>query len=207
MKKTDMSRLGCAAVIAGLALTGPAQAQTPLPRDVLDTCVVSPTAFAGWQASPGVFTPADSTTFNDATDCNFFIWGARMFLWLTSATNGTYVFDGPDFLDVVGNEYVALSGSQSGVGQFAPRTEKQDDETGVAQTGGSGVLISPAGEIVHYGVKVNDLYAYYQTGVKSADHPANFSGDLANDFPTTAGDLQQRSRPSTWCNFVDGLRA
>ena len=92
-----------------------------------------------------------------------------MFLWLTSATSGTYVFDGPDFLDVVGNEYVALSGSQSGVGQFAPRTEKQDDETGVAQTGGSGVLISPAGEIVHYGVKVNDLYAYYQTGVKSAE--------------------------------------
>jgi len=180
-----------AAAMAAVLTAGPATAQTPLPSDALQTCAVSSDEFTSWQSSTGVFNPADSATFNDATDCNFFKWGAQMFLWLTSQSGGSYVFDGPNILDVVktasGREYVARDGSA--IGAFAPRTEKEDDDTGVAQTGGSGVLISPKGGIVHYGVKVNDLYAYYQTGVESTANPANFQGDLATDFPSSVDDM------------------
>ena len=178
--------LGAVWLLAGLAV--PAGAQTPLPSNVLDTCVVGATEFDGWKTgAPGVFKAADSVTFDDATDCNFFKWGAQMFLWLTSQPNGTLVFDGPDFFGVVDDAYVAQD--SNALMTLLPRSTKPQSDTSVGQAGGGGVLITPQGEIVHYGISTNNVYAYYQTGVKSTAHPANFSGELATDFPTTADDL------------------
>lgn len=184
------------AALLAAALSAPAGAQTPLPSNVMDSCVVSQAEFNSWKAgTPGVFKAADSVTFDDANDCNFFKWGAQMFLWLTSRPGGTLVLDGPDIFGVVdnpggsGREYVPQDGSQ--MMKLTTRAVKPQNDTSVGQAGGSGVLISPQGEIVHYGISANDVYAYYQTGVKSTANPANFTGDLAKDFPTTADDLTQ----------------
>ncbi|WP_156907284.1 hypothetical protein [Thalassobaculum salexigens] len=178
--------IGAACLVAGLA--GPAGAQTPLPSNVMDTCVVSSSEFDSWKApASGVFKAADSVTFDDANDCNFFKWGAQMFLWLTSQPDGTLVFDGPDFFGVSDDAYVAQDGNAAMTLQ--PRVVKPQEDTGAGQAGGGGVLISPQGEIIHYGINTNNVYAYYQTGVKSTSNPANFQGELATDFPTTAADL------------------
>lgn len=178
--------LGAAWLVAGLIT--PAGAQTPLPPNVKDTCVVSSSEFDSWKTgTPGVFKAADSVTFDDATDCNFFKWGAQMFLWLTSRPNGTLVLDGPDFFGVVNDAYV--SQTDNAMMTLLPRATKPQGDTGSGQAGGGGVLITPQGEIVHYGVSTNNVYAYYQTGVKSTTNPANFQGELATDFPTTAADL------------------
>lgn len=178
--------LAAAFIAAGLC--GPAGAQTPLPSDVMDTCVVSSTEFNSWKAgTPGVFKAADSVTFDDANDCNFYKWGAQMFLWLTSRPDNTLVFDGPDFFGVVNDTYVQQNGDRQMT--LLPRDTKPQADTGSGQAGGGGVLISPQGEIVHYGINANNVYAYYQTGVKSTSNPANFQGELATDFPTTASDL------------------
>lgn len=196
------SLLGAVAIAA--LLTRPADAQTPLPNDVLGSCAVSATEFDSWKSgTQGVFNAADSATFNDATDCNFFKWGAQMFLWLTSQVDGTHVFDGADFLDVVkdGDVRNYVASTDTGVGVFAPRTEKTDDDAGVGQTGGGGVLIGPDDGIVYYGVKVNDLYAYYQAGVTSSA----FNGELATNFPDSVSDMNVVVDYATTVFGVDGI--
>jgi hypothetical protein len=188
------------AALGGL-LANPAFAQLKLPQDVYPTCVVTPEEFAGW-GKDGQINAANSTTFDDSTDCDFYKWGAQMFLWLTSSGGNKIVYNGDDFLDVVTNpagglEFVALN--DDGVGQFAPRKAKNDNDEAVAQTGGSGVLIAPPpspnhkGSIVYYGIKANNVYAYYLSGQKASyfknPDAAKDQTDLQADFPTTAGDL------------------
>lgn len=197
MRKLIMMAAGAA------LLAGSAQAQTNLPSNVKPTCTVDSQTFDGWKDGT-VITPANSTTFDDSTDCNFYIWGARMFLWLTSelsATDKTLVYNSDVMLDVVTDpdntdnfNFVALESDSGDVSQFAPRKEKSDDETGTAQTGpDQGVLIAPNGggdndgTVVFYGVKANNVYAYYASGVQDPD--SGFSADMKNCFPTTEADL------------------
>ncbi|MDF1790260.1 MAG: hypothetical protein P1U88_00045 [Thalassobaculaceae bacterium] len=188
-----------AAALLAAGLSDPVAAQTPLPSNVLDSCIVSKSEFDSWKAAtPGVFQAADSITFSDANDCNFFKWGAQMFLWLTSQPDGQLVFDGPDFFGVAKNDQgkrvFVPQGSNNYTMQLEPRVVKPQNDTSVGQAGGGGVLISPQGEIVHYGINANNVYAYYQTGVESPTNPAHFQGELATDFPTTQSDLNAITR-------------
>jgi len=189
-----------AAALAGL-VSSPAVAQTSVPTDAFPSCTLSDQEWQSWQAATaGVIEPADSTTFDDATDCNFYKWGAQMFLWITSNANGTLVYNGPDFYDVTfSGDYGTFvpQGPTHSANSSTVRTEKEDDDndTGVNQTGGNGVLISPlttltgananTDSIVHYGVKANNVYAYYRTG----QFQVAFDNTLQNYFPTDANDL------------------
>ena len=146
MKKLMMMAAGAVMV------TGAAQEQTVVPKDAFPSCALTQEEFNSWNTD-GVFDPANSTTFDDSTDCNFYKWGAQMFLWITSTVNKTLVYDGSDFLDIITDtsepDYLQFaSANDTGVGKFAVRDMK-DDDSGVSQTGGGGVLISKDNGIVY----------------------------------------------------------
>lgn len=173
----------------------PVVAQTKLPSDPLPTCPLTLQEWQSWQSSDAaMFKPANSTTFDDETDCNFYKWGAQMFLWITSPTSDGLVYDGPDFYDVSFKGEYGTFVPQGTTPKQRVRVEKTDNDTGVAQTGGNGVLISTKTKnkdgtdaIVHYGVKANNVFAYYRTG----QFQIAFDKTLQNYFPTDANDLAQ----------------
>lgn len=85
-----------------------ASAQT-LPANVKQTCTVPATTFASWFQSGtvtanGAVKPANSITFSNSPNCDFYRWSQQMFLWLTSPAPTTYgsgrVFDSAAFFDV-----------------------------------------------------------------------------------------------------------
>ena len=77
--------LGCA-----FGLLSPfANAQIVVPNDAKPTCTVSSVEFKSWFASGsvtpnGIVDPADSVTFSNVPNCDFYKWSQQMFLWLTS---------------------------------------------------------------------------------------------------------------------------
>jgi hypothetical protein len=87
-----------------------ANAQVVVPTDVKPTCTVPAVQFAGWFTSGsvsanGAVDPADSLTFSNIPNCDFYKWSEQMFLWLTSPAptrygGGARVFDSPIFYDV-----------------------------------------------------------------------------------------------------------
>jgi len=108
-------RLGAALLLAAAAaLCG--CAKTPVPTDP-DTsrCSIQAPEFAGWfQPSSvtggtvklnGIANPANSLTFSDSPNCDFYKWSEQMFLWLTSPAPTAYggsgrVFQSQVFYDV-----------------------------------------------------------------------------------------------------------
>jgi len=189
-------------VAAGLAMAAHAQAETTIPSDVSATCTVSESDLAGWFADGtiaqnGLVSPADSISFpaTQNTACDFYKWGAQMFLWLTSPVDGAYVFDGSSFYDVVpdGSNYVFESNAGDSGNALSLRVRKADETAGaetideVGQAGGGDVLISQAGSLTYYGIHANDVYAEYKTGQSAG----SFDGtDIASQFPTTQADLE-----------------
>src|SRR5262249_7734327 len=107
-------RLGLArTLLAATALVSFGQiasAQTVLPADAKQTCMVSAVEFASWFTSGSVTAnggvdPADSLTLPHIPNCSFYKWAEQMFLWLTSPVppkfgSGTHVFNSPVFYDV-----------------------------------------------------------------------------------------------------------
>ncbi|MBK1670505.1 hypothetical protein CKO28_21000 [Rhodovibrio sodomensis] len=184
------------AMLAGLAT--PAQAQIDLPSDVQQTCTVSPDTFTSWflEGTPranGPVRPADSVAFPEHnTVCDFYTWGAQMFLWLTSPdynTGDPLVLDGPAVFTVLpvnhqGYRRLVDNAPDAGPLQLAVRSEKADEIGELGQAGGSGVLMSQNGSLVYYGVHVNDIYAYFLTGQKTGQFPRE------TKFPRDASDLQ-----------------
>jgi len=186
----------CSVLLA--ALSAPASAQMAIPSDVEPTCVVDSATFATWfesgqPAQNGPVNPADSLTFttdnsaNNGPDvCNFYQWGAQMFLWLTSeAGNGQWVFDSPAFYDVSPsvNSKRTLIPNTGTINTFALRADKPEDIGEVGQAGGSGVLLSQQESLVYYGIHVNEVYGYFLTGQKDGGLPSSTT------FPKNAGDL------------------
>lgn len=163
--------------------------------DALPQCSVSVDELSGWFASGsvtngGMVNPAVSTAFPPLqnTKCDFYKWAAQMFLWLTSPSGSSYVFDGDTFYDVVpqGSEFVFVSNADNDQNRFAVRSAKPIDIGSTAQAGGSGVLLTQDGSLTYYGIHTNDVYAYYLTGQKAGD----FAGtSIATAFPTTEDDL------------------
>jgi hypothetical protein len=119
---------------AALAAFGPlAHAQISVPIDAKPTCVVLPVEFKSWFTT-GMITvnggvdPADSVTFPNIPNCDFYKWSEQMFLWLTSPAPakygaGAHVFDSPVFYDVSPEKNGQRTFIANGVGilkNFAP---------------------------------------------------------------------------------------
>jgi hypothetical protein len=88
-----------------------AQAQTVLPQDAKPLCTVSAQNFKTWFGGNvslnGAVNPANSITFPNGGDCDFYMWSEQMFLWLTSPApktygGGSFVFNSPIFYNVSG---------------------------------------------------------------------------------------------------------
>ncbi|MBB6145849.1 hypothetical protein HNQ77_003819 [Silvibacterium bohemicum] len=87
-------------MLAGSALSG----QT-IPQDAYPKCPVDQKTFDKWFLSGnpsvnGFVKPADSVGFSESSVCDFYAWSKQMFLWLTSQSAGTRVFDSSTFYDV-----------------------------------------------------------------------------------------------------------
>ena len=120
-----------------------------------------------------------------------------MFLWLTSPSISKdggkgFVFASPAFFNVSPQDkekkrtLIASDSHELKILPFPVRTQKSEqvDETG--QASGSGALLSQGGSVVYYGIHVNDVYAYFLTGLAAGKI------DLSQDqFPTTQADLDQ----------------
>lgn len=189
-----MSAVRTLVLVALLALgTLPAAGQMALPSDVYASCPVPSTELAGWFAggSPsagGWVKPADSVSFpTDNTVCDFYKWGAQMFLWLTSPQGDGLVLDSSAIFNVLpadsrGIRY--LQDADDETASFALRAEKFDEIGEVGQAGGGGVLMSQQKSLVYYGVHVNQIYGYFLTGQKQGQISAT-------DFPRNSHDLSQ----------------
>jgi len=187
-------RLGVMTTTAccALAMSGQGSAQVVLPADVSPTCVVEPATFQSWFMGDGTgrdqeFKVADSVGFpTDNTVCDFYAWGAQMFLWLTSPADGGLVVDGPAFFNVLppdaSGQRTLQPNTDNAPVAFDLRVGKPDDVGEFGQAGGGGVLLSQAGSLVYYGIHINDLYAYLVTG--------QGTGALTGTvFPRNADDL------------------
>ncbi|SLN40662.1 hypothetical protein PEL8287_02014 [Roseovarius litorisediminis] len=176
---------------------GSAFAQNSFPSDYQNTCGLDSSGFDAWfysgsAAQNGAVSPADGFTFPPIknTDCDFYKWGAQMFLWLTSPAPGDdLVFDSPEFYDVVANAQGGFSFQQNSTeaaNLMSLRSVKAEDIGGTGQAGGSDVLISQKGSLNYYGIHTNDIYAQYLTGQKTG----KFTGTpIAENFPTTEADM------------------
>jgi len=77
-----------------------------LPQNVLASCTLSADTFKTWFKSGqvtanGLVTPANSVTFpKNNTNCDFYKWSERMFLWVTSPLAGKTVLESPEFYNV-----------------------------------------------------------------------------------------------------------
>ena len=183
----------------------PASAQMIIPSDAKPTCTVSTSEFDGWFAggSPsagGLVDAADSMTFpTDNTVCDFYKWGAQMFLWLTSPSGDGLILDSPAIFNVLpaeNNMRMLQSNADNAPSVLSLRQEKNDataaetiDTVGELGQAGSGAALmaqpGPDGtsSLVYYGVHVNDGYGYFLTGQKG--------GELTETvFPRNETDLE-----------------
>jgi len=87
-----------------------------LPQDPFQLCYISKDSFQAWFSlnrisEDGAVTPANSVLFPHNDNCDFYQWGERMFLWVTSAAPdygiGENVLESPVFYTVVGDSLVA----------------------------------------------------------------------------------------------------
>ncbi|WP_415920230.1 hypothetical protein [Tateyamaria sp. SN6-1] len=182
----------CAALLASTS----AWAQMTMPDDAQQTCTadIAPW-FGGTVSAGGAVNAPSSVTFTEDNPnggegpqiCNFYQWGAQMFLWLTSPEGDGLVLDGDAIYNVLP--------SVNGVRQFqnaattptlnvALRSEKSVDEVGEITQAGGGTLMSQAKSLVYYGVHTNDIYADFLTLQKN-EQPA----DMVN-FPISATELE-----------------
>ena len=189
-----------AAMMASCLLGTGAWGQTTLPDYSGTPCAVTPGELSRWFTNDRIsknamVNPADSTAFPPAatnTTCDFYKWGAQMFLWPTSPTGGAFVFDGPMFYDVVaaaggGLKYVVNDGATAN--SFGLRAEKSDQIEETGQAGGSGVLLSQQESLTYYGMSTNDVYANYLTLQKNGEFDGSQYATLKNNFPTTEAEL------------------
>lgn len=106
---SSRSSLALVPVILG-ALMFAGCATTPVPTDPVKTCTVSATEFNTWFESGaislnGVAKPANSVTFSDSPNCDFYKWSEQMFVWVNSPAppsygGGAHIFNSPAFYDV-----------------------------------------------------------------------------------------------------------
>lgn len=136
-------------------------------------------------------------------NCDFYKWGAQMFLWLTSTIDDTlekpkptgdfpeslpYVFNSEFFYRVSEDKTKLLpqgDSSSSAPATISLRRSKTDEET-TGQAGGSGVLltqtespITNGQSLTYYGIHVNRTYGYFLNAQKTG-------AISTTQFPSTA---------------------
>jgi len=172
------------AMVIALGLTTTAMAENTnkfpgnanLPMDAKATCVANVASwFPGGQITPnGWVEPANSldpvfADFENNTRCDFYKWGAQMFLWLTSGNSTKHVFNtSPEFYNVsveANKERQFLK--SDGPMLLGVRKRKTDKEIELGQAGGGDVLLSQKDSLVYYGLHANDVFALYTTGQKN----------------------------------------
>ena len=169
-----------------------------LPNDVKPSCTANIAPwFGGTVTANGWVEPANGlnpifSDFKNNTRCDFYKWGAQMFLWLTSGKENYHVFNNsPEFYNVsveTNGKRTFLSGDGTIV--LGVRKSKTDEEIELGQAGGSEVLISQGESLVYYGIHVNNIYALYTTG-KSIKKAAK---GLSDHFPSTKDEVQAVSK-------------
>jgi hypothetical protein len=205
MKNIALRLLAFNTLITSLILVQiPIAQASPFPTDPQKTqCAVDKNTFNSWfgldakaplkdapaNAANSVFFPSDNTK------CDFYKWSSQMFLWLSSPSGESYIFDSATFFVVsavkpkgyrslISNDPTKISNDPTN--SFSIRSTKSDEnltgETG--QAGGGGVLISQNNSLVYYGLHVNDVYAY-------------FLSKNAKDFKTKSPTLPPVNFPST----------
>ncbi|MEO0866133.1 MAG: hypothetical protein AAFY39_16485, partial [Pseudomonadota bacterium] len=188
---------------AFFAASSPAWTQGTVPTDMAPTCVVAPDTFAGWfpnatVTANGLVNAPDSVTFSttyagDPTVCDFYSWGAQMFLWLTSPAGSKHVLDSSGFFTIspaAEGTRTLIANSDNSTPTLRMRREKSDALPGedigeIGQAGSAGVLMSQDTSLVYYGLHANDGYAYFLSGQKTA-------GTVLTDktqFPSSSTDL------------------
>ena len=175
-----------------------ARAEVTFPNDVYATCPITPGDLHQWarygsEGPNGPFNPPDSDLFDDDTNCNFYRWGAQMFLFLTSPNTAHpgYVFDGPFFYDVINHGNDDFTFEQflgDAPNAFGVRGLKGDEAIGgTGQAGGGDVLLSQKGSLTYYGIHVNEAYAEYLTAQKAGQ----LSGTLNTNFPSDQPEMEE----------------
>lgn len=145
-----------------------------LPGDVKETCKANITDwFAGDEVTAnGWVKPANSLApvfadFDNNTRCDFYKWGAQMFLWLTSGDSARHVFNtSPGFYNISVEEGGKREFLPGGLLRLGVRKAKTDEQIELGQAGGFDVLVSQNDSLVYYGLHVNDVFALYTTGQK-----------------------------------------
>ncbi|WP_288350554.1 hypothetical protein [uncultured Thalassospira sp.] len=126
--------------------------------------------------------PANGPSFESTKPdhCDFYKWGAQMFLWLTSTIDDTgsqttnptfssklpYVFNSEFFYRLSSDHKNLLaqgSGADAPNMQISLRHAKSDEDESIGQAGGNGVLLTQGSSpsLTYYGVHVNRLYGYF----------------------------------------------
>ncbi|MCC9620096.1 hypothetical protein LPB41_00190 [Thalassospira sp. MA62] len=226
--------VGVTTTIAAMIATSSVNAQTYFPPNVdKSECALSASEFTNDWTKLSIFSPknpfgpvydktsgmvyvfpANGPDFsaNSTNHCDFYKWGAQMFLWLTSTIDDTttqtskptfpvtlpYVFNSEFFYRLSADHKQLLAqGSDETNSSMAVslRTAKTDEDDSIGQAGEtSGVLltqgVSPS--LTYYAVHTNRLYGYflnlYKTVIEpiiEADGKIVMDPDLAR-FPTTS---------------------
>ncbi len=182
---------------AVLLSTTAAMAQMTMPTDAAATCTADIAPWFGGTVTPdGVVRPPSSVTFSDDNPnngegpqiCNFYQWGAQMFLWLTSPEGDGLVLDGEAIYNVLPEDENGARTFQNAATtsalNVALRSEKAVDSLGEVTQAGGGTLMSQGKSLVYYGVHSNDIYADFLTLQKNSK-----AEDFTN-FPITADELK-----------------
>ena len=214
----------------------PAFSGNRLPQDPFELCYISKDSFQAWFSfnrisQDGPVTPANSVLFPHNDNCDFYQWGERMFLWMTSAAPdygiGENVLESPVFYTVVGDSLVAhqpgiplaarsalqkngpnrLPVYTDGKGafyevQFHKPGEKVFVKTAAGQIVELGpVQKNPAGQVLLKGKNGQSLENV--TFVTTLDHP----GHVLHGFSTPGGPvfLDNNAKPiNTYINQATG---
>jgi hypothetical protein len=163
-----------------------------LPSNVCKTCSVDKAEFSNWFQNKevtlnGQVNPANSVTFPNGKNCDFYKWAEHMFLWITSPEGSHIVLENDNF-------YTVSTANQCKKRTLIPHNTEQPLTASVNimksdTTNAEGfqatddVLMSQNGSILYYMTFVNDVYKEFLEG---ADDKA------VNDsvFPTTKAELK-----------------
>ena len=178
-----------------------------LPTDVYDGCTVKKSEMAKWFSNKkitanGAVNPADSTAIKFSqgqtnTRCDFYQWGAQMFLWLTSETGHPdkhVMSQSPIFYDI--SISAASIGSRNFVADNGTMIlepgAKTENSIEFGEASDSDILIAEDNDVVYFALHANNVYALYATAVNEGmfdNMESTPKHQFPNAFPTTQDDL------------------
>jgi hypothetical protein len=178
--------------VPAIADTNDFVANARLPTDFKATCTADIDSWfaLGHPSANGLVIPANSldpvfANFNSNTLCDFYKWGAQMFLFLTSPGDYQHIFNTtPLFYSVsVKSKKEREFVTENGPMLMTVRKGKIE----VGQAGDNYALLSQNEALVYYGIHANDVYALFTTQSKMMP-----SSNM--EFPNTLAQLNAVSQ-------------